>query len=63
MKITHDNGTTDNRYTVTLEHGGELHPYHCARFCGDWLGQFNSEARAWLACAEHKALQGMAHNE
>ena len=57
MKITHDNGKTDNRYTVTLEHSGYAGPTYTARFCGDYIGQHEREAIAWLICAEHKYIR------
>lgn len=57
MKITHPNGRTDSRYTVTLEHTGQVKPVYVARFCGDFLGWSNRDAGAWLVCAEHKTLR------
>jgi hypothetical protein len=56
MRITHDNGGTDSRYTVTLEHTGRPTAVYVARFCGDWLGCNGRDSLAWLICAEHKAL-------
>ena len=60
MKITHKDGKTDGRYSVTLEYTGQSKPQYVARFCGDAIGFFNLEARAWMACAEHKVLGGFA---
>lgn len=57
MKITHTNGHTDSRYTVTLEHSGYVGPTYTARFCGDYIGQAAPEWQAWLICAEHKAAR------
>jgi hypothetical protein len=57
MRITQNNGRTDNRYTVTLEHTGQPTAVYVARFCGDWLGSNARDAMAWLICAEHKALR------
>lgn len=54
MRITHTNGKTDGRYTVTLEHTGQAQPVYVARFCGEFLGWAIRDAGAWLVCAEHK---------
>lgn len=57
MKITHDNGTTDKRYTVAPMATGHAMPSHAALFCGEYIGQAGTDWQAWLICAEHKAAR------
>ena len=54
MKITHADGKTDGRYTVTLENTGAATPQHVARFCGAWLGAAPTDWQAWLVAADYK---------
>ena len=60
MRVTHENGRTDNRYTVAPEYFGGSKPAQVARFCGQYLGRADNDWKAWLICAEHKALRLVA---
>lgn len=65
MRITHQDGTTDRRYTVAKEFAGQAKPQFVARFCGEWIGAAGREAGAWLLAGTHKhgrtrALQKLA---
>jgi hypothetical protein len=48
--IRHSNGSTDSRYSLTLEHTGHARPHWVARFCGEWIAssRFYSAALARL---------------
>jgi hypothetical protein len=46
----------DNRYSIGLEHCGYAEQKHVVRFCGDWLGGFDSQFDA------HIAALGFEHN-
>ena len=48
----------DRRYTINLEFCGASTQKHVVRFCGDWLGGFDT-----LALAEKAALEFQANRE
>lgn len=52
----------DKRYSVKLEYCGYDTPRHVARFCGEWIGQGKSAAKARELVAEHKAQRANAIN-
>lgn len=54
MKPKHDNGKPDTRYTVTLEHTGQVIPYHVARFMGEWVAASADKREAWAHCMAHQ---------
>lgn len=54
MKPKHDNGKLDTRYTVTLEHAGQVVPVHVARFLGERIGASADKQHAWALCCEHQ---------
>lgn len=65
MRITHQDGTTDRRYSVAEEFTGKAKPQFVARFCGERIGSAGREAGAWLLAGAHKhgqtrALQKLA---
>lgn len=45
----------DKRYSVGWEYTGSLEgPQYSIRFCGEYLGHYETELQAWVACAAHK---------
>ena len=36
----------DSRYTIALEHCGQLTPQYVIRFCGDWIGSAPTKQEA-----------------
>lgn len=53
----HDNGRTDQRYTVTLENTGRCRPQFVARFCGDWIGAAAIKSDAETLACDHAATR------
>jgi len=58
--ITHDGGTIDKRYSITLEYCGYEEPRHVARFCDDWIGQSLDYPGAVLKAVGYKAIRNGA---
>jgi len=52
----------DKRYTKSLEYCGYATPRIIARFCGEWIGQSETEEKALNLCFNHryKYLRGKA---
>lgn len=45
---------SDSRYTVALENCGHASPRHVLRFCGDFIGSFQSYPAAVLRATGHR---------
>lgn len=58
--VTHDDGTTDKRYSVRLEYVGEINQRLVLRFEGEWLGTHRNLADATLRAIGHKAVMNGA---
>lgn len=43
----------DSRYTLNLEWCGYAKPRYVVRFCGDWIGQYESKTQALTAALKH----------
>lgn len=59
MRITHDNGQTDSRYTVAKEHAGHPTPVWVVRFNGAFVMACRREYMAWIKAGEHKQARGL----
>lgn len=55
--VHHDNGMRDKRYSVRLEFCGHEVALYVLRFCGEWVGAFNSIPAATLRAVGHKAAR------
>lgn len=54
MRVTHDDGTIDNRYTFGKEFCGYSTPMIAVRFCGDLIGFCRDENKAQHVADTHK---------
>lgn len=52
----------DKRYSIALEYCGYDTPRHVARFCGEWIGQASTKAKASSLVEEHKRMRADAMN-
>lgn len=53
--IKHKNGIKDSRYSVTKEWCGQIEAKYILRFCGEWIGWYDTKVAAWLAGEAHQA--------
>ncbi len=55
--ITHDNGKTDMRYTVTVEYTGDPsgRARFVLRFCDEYIGDYADASGATLKAINHKS--------
>lgn len=51
--MTHDDGTTDGRYTLATEWTGHHFPQWVGRFCGEWIHASHDEFAVWLRMVDH----------
>jgi hypothetical protein len=51
----------DARYTVALEYCGYSKPRHVARWCGEWLGQDETQSGAVMLCVAHMDKRHCPH--
>jgi hypothetical protein len=58
--VTHEDGSTDVRYTVAREHCGYDSPRYVARYCGEWIGQSIARGAAFMLCIGHNARRNGA---
>lgn len=59
--IRHDDGKTDNRYSIRQEYTGHAQGKQwVARFCGDWIGSSQFYSSALMLATGHNARRNGA---
>lgn len=60
--MTHSILGLDARYTVAKEFCGYVNWMYVARFCGEWIGAYNTKAEAEQACKDYEQKRMSPYN-